>query len=84
MQSNLGVRSQFDPHTGSPMVVFQWGGMSGDMLPGMAREFALNVLACANAAEQDAFLFEFLTGNGVEPDHALKTINEFGKRRMRS
>lgn len=54
------VRSMFGGKTHEPIVVVTMpGGESVQMAPGEARDLALNILRCAEAAETDAFVVEW-------------------------
>jgi len=46
--------------------------------PVEAREWALNILECAEASEQDAFLVEFLSDNlNLELEVAVRVLHEY-------
>jgi hypothetical protein len=44
-----------------PIVVVEWGEQEAQLSPGEARDFAERVRLVADAAESDAFIFEFVT-----------------------
>lgn len=51
------------------LVQLVWGSQVAQLTPEEARAHALRILECAEAAEQDAFLFDWLrtSENGGEP-----------------
>ncbi len=54
-----------------PMVVMRWGNNKGELSPIEARQFALSVINAAEAAVQDAAIFDFMmtqSSNSKEQD----------------
>lgn len=73
------VRSMYGHKHRQPAVVFTMpGGETVQMSPAEARELAGNVLACAEAAEGDAFTFEFLREKtGISEESAAQVLHDF-------
>lgn len=65
-----------------PQVMLSWGKESGLVTSAEARQHALRVLECADAAESDAFMFHFLQKTvGVTPQAAVAVIADFRRYR---
>jgi len=56
----IHIESIFGAHTGEPLVGLQWGDQTCQLTPDEARAHALRILECAEAADQDAYLMDFL------------------------
>lgn len=68
--------------TGAPKVTIRWGLQLAQLSPAEARERALAVLECADAAESDAFLVTFLKEKiNLPPDKYGVILNEFREYR---
>lgn len=63
-------------------VRLEWGKQKGKLNPAEARMFAMTILACAEAAESDAFLINFLMQK-VEMDfeRAILIMRDFREYR---
>lgn len=73
----FNVTSNFGHRTRQPFVVVTAGALdfTVQMSSNEARNLAMNLLACAEAAEGDGFLMTFLGERiGVEDDRALATV----------
>lgn len=57
----INVESFVSHLDGAPFVKLQWGNESGQLTVEEARQHALNILQCAEAAEFDAAYWRFLT-----------------------
>ena len=78
------VQSMVSHRTREPLVSIYWpkDKEAAQMEPDAARQFALNILQCAEAAEQDAFMMNFGTKHvGLPDDKAAMLINELRKFR---
>lgn len=60
----ITVQGMFGQATNQPLVMFRMGEQFVNMEPAKAREIALMLLECAESAEQDAGLIDFLRGHG--------------------
>jgi len=79
---HIWVETMVASRTGEPLVVLRWFDHSGELTPAEARTFALRVLAGADAAESDAFIFEFFgTMPGATMQDKAECLNEFRKWR---
>lgn len=61
MTNNLRVQAFFDPRDEWPYVLLEWGENHAQMTVEDAGQLARQIMACAVAAEQDAFLMDFLS-----------------------
>ena len=62
--------------TFQPLVQMRWGKMEGQLTVDEARQHALIILECAEAAESDAFVFHWLTRDVLETgDEKIKNWN---------
>jgi hypothetical protein len=70
-----------------PIVAIEWNEQHGQLSPNEARDFAERLRRTADAAESDAFVYEFLTQHiGAGSEHAamvLHLFREFREQRMR-
>lgn len=55
----LWASSGYGANTRQPFVTIHWKDVVQQLSPEKAREFAMSILEAAEAAEQDAFMFEF-------------------------
>lgn len=83
----IGVQSIVSMRTREPLVLITWGDQSGQLSPDEARQHALRILECAEAAESDAFVFGWLTRDIVgtaedERENWDRIIGEFRKFRL--
>ncbi len=60
MPEMIHIESIYGARTGEPLVELRWGAEEGQFTPDEARAHALRVLEAAEAAEQDAFLMDWL------------------------
>lgn len=78
----IGVSSLVAAHNGVPLVRLTLGHFAGDLSLGEARAHALLILECAEAAETDSFLFEWVTKEFNAPEMAAAgLIDRFRKAR---
>jgi hypothetical protein len=69
------VSSLVGMDTGKPIVKIEFEGTEVRIETGEARALALNILSCAEAAEQDLCIYRFLTERcGVGHDEAAITL----------
>ncbi len=70
------VTSNFGHRTQKPFVMVAVGeqGFMAQMSPDEARDLAMNLLQCAEAAENDAFLVTFLRKRVKANDQAIASI----------
>jgi hypothetical protein len=73
----IWVHSLVSQKTGEGVVEFTWGEKRAQLSCDEARKHAQGIFECAEAAETDAFLVEFLQKIGTERDSALKILVEF-------
>lgn len=70
--------------TREPFVVLHWGGESGQLTPMEARQHARRLLEAAEAADQDAFLMDFLRDRvGAELEHQVAILADFREWRAK-
>lgn len=86
-EMTIETNSLISNRTKAPIVALKWGEMEGQLSPGEARDFAERVRRTADAAESDAFVFDFLV-NQVETDPnrasmVLHLFREFREDRAR-
>jgi hypothetical protein len=82
----LWVESLISGRTMEPLVEIHWGDAKAQMSVDEARQHALAVLECAEAAVSDAFVFAWLTRDIIGTDEDAKgnwdeVISEFKKFR---
>lgn len=79
------VRSMFGFKTQQPIVVVTMpGGEMVQMEPDEARDLALNLLRCAEAAEGDAHLVTWAKDHGITADENIAAVlNDFRNYRDR-
>jgi hypothetical protein len=77
------VTSLYGGKTREPRVNFAMpGGEYVQMSPEEARDLALNLLQCADAAESDGFVFEFIKDKVGAPDEiSARILGEFREYR---
>jgi hypothetical protein len=70
----INVTSLVSGRTLEPVVQIQWGEHRAQLSPEEARQHALSILSCAEAAESDAFVFQWLTRDivGTEAERAAE------------
>ncbi len=68
----------------APWVHLLWGEKRAQLTPEDARQFALSVLAAAEAAEQDALLVKFFTERGADFGMAVGILDDFRQMRERN
>lgn len=78
-EKTLWVRSQYGFNHRKPQVVITMpGGETLQMSPAEARHHALAVLECADAAESDAFIFEYLQAKvGLTDNQMAQVLGDF-------
>lgn len=82
----IWVKSLVSGRTFEPMIEFEWGAQRAQLSLEEARNHALYILECAEAAESDAFVFQWLTRDIVgtaqdEKENFEQVIEEFKKFR---
>jgi hypothetical protein len=76
------VRSMYGYHTQQPLVTLVVGERMTQMPPAKAREIALLLLECAEAAEHDGFLVRFFRDRaGFDEAQIGQILNEYRKSR---
>jgi hypothetical protein len=83
----LETTSLVSGRTKDPVVSLKWGEHEGQLSPGEARDFAERIRRTADAAESDAFVFDYLT-NHIEVDadkagYVLHLFREYREERAR-
>lgn len=82
MMGKLFATSVYGYQQRKPLVNLRHQDWVAQVTPKEAREWALNILECAEAAEQDAFLVEFIEGRvGVDLSGAVSVLKEYRKWR---
>lgn len=70
-----------------PLVVIEWGEKEAQFSPGDTRDLAERLRRMADAAESDAFIFDFVVnGLGSDPEraaHVMYAFREFREERAR-
>lgn len=78
------VQSGYSSKNRRPFVELSYDGASLKVSPDEARDIAFSLIGAAEAAEQDGFLFEFMTNQvGVEGGMAAAVIVEYREYRER-
>ena len=79
------VRSMFGAKSRQPLVTLVVGERMVQMPPTKAREIAMMLLECAEAAQTDGFLIRFLGDRlGIEEARTVQLLAEFRKTREES
>lgn len=82
IDDHIWVKTMVASRTGEPLVVLRWYDHSGELTPTEARAFALKVLAGADAAESDAFIYMFFGSMpGATMQDQAECLSEFRKWR---
>lgn len=78
-EKTFWVTSLYGFNTKQPRVNFAMpGGEMVQMSPAEARDLAHNLLSCADAAESDAFIVEWLQGTlGLEERQSAQILHDF-------
>lgn len=78
----MEVLSGVSAFTGEPFVQLRWGIQMAQFTPEEARQYALNVLAVAEASESDAAVVKMLTDDiGLPEQAALQFLVALRDRR---
>lgn len=77
----IHVQSIVSAADGRPLVQVRWGEQVGQFSPDEAREYALILLAAANAAETDAALLRFVREAGGADTQAAGLLAAFRRAR---
>jgi len=79
MADMIHIESIFGARSGAPLVELSWGDQAAQFTPDEARAHALRVLEVAEAADQDAFLMDFLLHKVgvVEIEKRAMVLNDF-------
>src|SRR5262245_46491786 len=73
----IGVKSIISNRTFQPLVEMSWGDLKAQLSLDEARQHAMYILECAEAAESDAFVFQLLTRDIIGTDEdQLKNWNK--------
>lgn len=82
----INMTSGVSAFSGDPFIAMHWGAESGQFTPDQARQHALKILECAEAAESDAAIVSWAeTKMGMDKQTAvliLKDLREFRHRGM--
>ena len=77
----IEIASGVSAFTGAGFVTLRWASESAQMTPDEARQHALRILECAEAAESDAAVFAFFRARlEVEPavaGHMVADLREY-------
>jgi len=87
MMNYITVSSGYGGNTQKPFVMMESEELDTpiQMDPATARELALNLLQCADAAESDGFIVEFMKKELKADDrHTIVLLREFRKFREQS
>ncbi|HEY0658045.1 MAG TPA: hypothetical protein VGD05_06210 [Pyrinomonadaceae bacterium] len=81
-EGEIWVNSLVSGRTFEPLVEIVWGNQKAQLSLTEARNHALYILECAEAAESDAFVFQWLTRDIIgsaqdEADNFKQIIEEF-------
>jgi hypothetical protein len=79
--SIIRIETMYGAKERIPSVILQWGVEKGQLSPAEARIHAMKVLEAADAAEGDAFIFEFTRSRLGGDVPAATVLNEFRKWR---
>lgn len=80
----LWASSGFGYHSKKPFVAIHWKDVVQQMSPESAREFALNILCVAEAAEQDAFIVSWAQQEiGADDSSAARLLQAFRQWRAK-
>lgn len=78
----IKVTSYFDPRDEWPYVALSWGPMDAHLTTAEAQEFAAKIMLCSVAAEQDAFLVDFLQqASSLPAEQVARLLAELRKYR---
>jgi len=72
--SSIWLESIVSHRTGEPIIVIRWGLQIAQLPVSEARSHAMAILECADAAESDAFLVQFLKEKVKLPDDQYAPI----------
>ncbi len=62
----------------SPVIQIEWGEKMGQLSPGETRDFAERLRRTADAAESDAFVFQFMTEKvSLDANRAAQVLYDF-------
>lgn len=79
----MHVESMVGSKDSRPLVIFSWGSNRGELTPIVARGYALQILSAAEAAVQDAVLYNVVTKNGGDEKQAFSMINAVRNERSK-
>ena len=80
----INLESLVSDQTGKAWIKLTWGGQSGQLTPKEARQHAYDIMETANAADEDAFLYEWVTTHlKVPPEKAILILRDFREWRAR-
>lgn len=84
-QDTIQIETMLASRSLKGKVILRWGTEEGELSPYEAREHAMKVMAAADAAETDEFLFGFIrkVGDDKLAAAALKEFREFRERLFR-
>lgn len=82
--TRIEIESMVSGRTREPFVVLRWGAEGGQLTPMEARQHARRLLEAAEAADQDAFLVDFLRDRvGVDVPQQMAVLLEFREWRAK-
>lgn len=80
--SNIYFESGVSAFTGEAFIALRWGEQRGQLTVAEARAHAFALLECCEAAESDAFVFEFMCERvGATKEHAAQMLVAFREYR---
>jgi hypothetical protein len=82
-EGTIWVSSLVSNKTKLPLVQIEWGDKKCQMTPEEARGHARIILECAEAAEVDAFLYDFFENEVGAKDHGYKAVHAFREYRKK-
>jgi hypothetical protein len=82
MSEEILLESGVSAKTGEPFVNIKWKDRAGQLTVTDARQHALAILECAEAAESDAFIIKFFRERvGLSQEKAAQVLIDFRSQR---
>lgn len=75
--SELRAQSGFGANTKEPFVSLHHQDWCVQVTPAQARHWAMSILECAEAAEQDAFIVDHMQKIGLNYEQALLLLRDY-------
>lgn len=79
----MNVESMIASKSKSPIVIFTWNENRGELTPVQARQYALQIMESAEAAVQDATIYEVLTRDGGDEKNAIGLVRMIRENRRK-